>query len=77
MIAYLTTLVVLVEGESAAALSFRNLARVSVLSAEDVGVTDLLAAASVLVSEPALAPLTARAGSGSDREAVAAGKAKG
>jgi large subunit ribosomal protein L4 len=70
------TLVVLLEGESAAALSFRNLARVSVLSAEDVGVTDLLAAASVLVSEPALAPLTARAGSGSDREAVAAGEAK-
>ena len=70
------TLVVLVEGESAAALSFRNLARVSVLSAEDVGVTDLLAAASLLVSEPALSALTARAAR-SDRDAVAAGEAKG
>jgi large subunit ribosomal protein L4 len=57
------TLVVLADGESSAALSFRNLARVTVLTAEDVGVTDLLGAASMLVSEPALAALTARAGS--------------
>jgi large subunit ribosomal protein L4 len=70
------TLVVLAEGESAAALSFRNLARVSVLSAEDVGVTDLLAAASLLVSEPALAGLTARAGRESERGAAAAQEAK-
>src|SRR3984893_16512280 len=57
------TLVVLTESESSAALSFRNLARVAVLSAEDVGVTDLLGAASLVVSEPALAALTARAAS--------------
>jgi large subunit ribosomal protein L4 len=56
------TLVVLAAEESSAALSFRNLARVAVLSAENVGVTDLLGAASLVVSEPALAELTARAG---------------
>jgi large subunit ribosomal protein L4 len=55
------TLVVLSAEESAAALSFRNLARVGVLTAENVGVTDLLGAASLVVSEPALAALTARA----------------
>jgi large subunit ribosomal protein L4 len=56
------TLVVLAPEESAAALSFRNLARVSVLVAESVGVSDLLGAASLALSEPALAALTARAG---------------
>jgi large subunit ribosomal protein L4 len=55
------TLVVLAPEESNAALSFRNLRRVAVLSATDVGVTDLLAAASLLVSEAAIAELTARA----------------
>jgi large subunit ribosomal protein L4 len=64
------TLVVLSETESSAALSFRNLARVAVLTAEDVGVTDLLGAASLVVSEPALAALTARAAG------AAAGEAK-
>jgi large subunit ribosomal protein L4 len=56
------TLVVLSAEESNAALSFRNLARVAVLQSESVGVTDLLGAASLLVSEPALAALTERAG---------------
>jgi large subunit ribosomal protein L4 len=56
------TLVVLAAEESSAALSFRNLARVAVLSSENVGVTDLLGAASLLVSEPALAELSERAG---------------
>ncbi|HEX4186331.1 MAG TPA: 50S ribosomal protein L4 [Solirubrobacteraceae bacterium] len=55
------TLVVLAEAESSAALSFRNLRRVAVLTAEAVGVADLLGAASLVVSEPALAALTARA----------------
>jgi large subunit ribosomal protein L4 len=55
------TLVVLSAEESAAALSFRNLARVAVLTAENVGVTDLLGAASLLISEPALDALSARA----------------
>jgi large subunit ribosomal protein L4 len=55
------TLVVLAAEESSAALSFRNLARVAVLSHENVGVADLLAAASLLVSEAALQALTERA----------------
>jgi large subunit ribosomal protein L4 len=53
-------LVVLDPDESAAALSFRNIARVAVLTAENVGVSDLLGAAALLVSEPALKALTAR-----------------
>jgi large subunit ribosomal protein L4 len=57
-----STLVVLTAEESNAALSFRNLARVAVLSNESVGVTDLVGAASLLVSQPALDALTARAG---------------
>ena len=56
------TLVVLSGEESSAALSFRNIARVAVLTAESVGVTDLLGAASLVLSEPAVASLTARAG---------------
>ncbi len=56
------TLVVLVVEESAAALSFRNLARVAVLQPESVGVADLLGAASLLISEAALKQITARAG---------------
>jgi large subunit ribosomal protein L4 len=56
------TLVVLAAEESNAALSFRNLDRVSVLAHESVGVTDLLGAAVLLLSQPALDALTARAG---------------
>ena len=55
------TLVVLATEESSAALSFRNLARVGVLSADSVGVTDVLGAASLVLSEPALEALTRRA----------------
>ena len=55
------TLVVVAAEESAAALSFRNIARVAVLTPESVGVADLLGAASLLVSEAALAQLSARA----------------
>jgi large subunit ribosomal protein L4 len=55
------TLVVLTPDESDAALSFRNLQRVAVLSAADVGVADLLRVASLLVSQAALDELTARA----------------
>jgi len=65
------TLVALGADESNAALSFRNLARVAVLPAAAVGVTDLLAAASLLVSQDALDELTARAAAGasSDKKA--------
>jgi large subunit ribosomal protein L4 len=55
------SLVVVLESESNAALSFRNIARVAVLTPENVGVADLLGAASLLVSEGALAALTERA----------------
>ena len=44
------TLVVLAAEEVGAALSFRNLARVAVLAHENVGVTDLLGAASLMIS---------------------------
>jgi large subunit ribosomal protein L4 len=61
------TLVVLGAEESAAALSFRNLARVAVLTPEGVGVADLLGAASLLISKAALQEITTRA-SASARE---------
>src|SRR5439155_1298948 len=55
------TLVVLGAEESTAALSFRNLQRVAVLDAASVGVSDLLGAASLVLSRPALEALSARA----------------
>ncbi len=62
------TLVVLAAEDANAALSFRNLAGVAVLTHENVGVADLLGAASLLISQPALDALTARAaGIGQDR----------
>jgi large subunit ribosomal protein L4 len=54
------TLVVLHEAEAAAALSFRNLPRTTVLPVDDAGVADLVGAASLLVSEAALPALVAR-----------------
>jgi large subunit ribosomal protein L4 len=55
------TLVVLGAEEEAAAKSFRNIARVNVLPAENAGVADLVGAASLLASEAALEALAARA----------------
>ena len=54
-------LVVLAEDQAQAALSFRNLDRVSVLPANHVGVADLVGAAAVLASRDALDQLTERA----------------
>ncbi len=65
----LPALVVLAPDESAAALSFRNLARVAVLTHADVGVADLVRAASLLLSHTALDALTARAGASGDAQA--------
>ena len=62
------TLVVLGAGGVDGRLSFRNLARVAVLTAENVGVTDLLGAASILVSEPALPGPLRACGHGSRRQ---------
>ena len=56
-----SVLVVLAEEQARVALSFRNLPRVSVLPATGVGVADLVGASRLLVSEEALAQLTARA----------------
>jgi large subunit ribosomal protein L4 len=56
-----SVLVVLAEEQARVALSFRNLPRVSVLPASGVGVADLVGAARLLVTEDALAQLTARA----------------
>jgi large subunit ribosomal protein L4 len=54
-------LVVLTDDESKAALSFRNLERVSVLPATAVGIADLVGATAVLASRAALDQLTERA----------------
>ena len=64
-----SVLVVLAEEQARVALSFRNLARVSVLPATGVGVADLVGAASVLVTREALDQLTARALGRKDQEA--------
>jgi large subunit ribosomal protein L4 len=55
------TLVVLAAEEASAALSFRNIKRVGVLEVSNVGIADLLGAASLVVSESALASLADRA----------------
>jgi large subunit ribosomal protein L4 len=71
------TLVVLMPDERDAALSFRNLARVAVLTPENVGVADLVGAASLLVSQAALDALSARADASSvSEEAEQAEEAK-
>ena len=57
----LPVLVLLGAEESDAGLSFRNIARALALPAEDAGCADIVAAASLLVSETALEQLTARA----------------
>jgi len=59
-------LVVLTEEQAQVALSFRNLDRVSVLPAQDVGVVDLVGASALLVSQEALDELTARVAGGKD-----------
>jgi large subunit ribosomal protein L4 len=67
----LATVVLLDAEEANAGLSFRNLERVLVMPVEDAGVADVIGAASLLVSEAALAQITARA-TGAVAEEVAA-----
>jgi len=55
------TLIVLVDTQEKASLSFRNLKRVSVLPVSMVGVADLIGAAAVICSQEALDSLTSRA----------------
>ena len=56
-----SVLVALADDELTAAKSFRNLARVNVLHVDDVGVADIVGAATMVVSQAALDSLTARA----------------
>jgi large subunit ribosomal protein L4 len=56
-----SVLVVLGDDQERAALSFRNLARVSVVPASGVGVADVIGAAAIVLSQEALDSLTARA----------------
>ncbi len=64
-------LVVLSESEENAAKSFRNLERVNVLGAANVGVADLVGAAQFVVTESALEAITARAKGAAAKETVA------
>ena len=61
-------LVVLVEGEESCAKSFRNIAGVSVLDADQVGVADVIGASRIVVSEPALERLSVKARSARGEE---------
>ena len=63
------TLVVLVDGEETAALSFRNLPAVRVLRAGDVGVADVVGAGRLVASPGALDELTALAAAPAARAA--------
>jgi large subunit ribosomal protein L4 len=56
-----TVLVVLTDGEETCLKSFRNLADVVVLHADQVGVADIIGAGRLVVSEAALARLTEKA----------------
>jgi large subunit ribosomal protein L4 len=65
-----STLVLLAEEEADAGLSFRNLARVSVMPVAEAGVADVIGAGTLLVSEAAMPALVARAnGSGAEEAA--------
>ena len=66
--AELPALVLLDAGEEAAGKSFRNIERVIAMPVEDVGVADIVGAASLLVSEAALPALVARAAGASGGE---------
>jgi large subunit ribosomal protein L4 len=66
-----SVLLVLGAEEAAVAKSFRNLSRVSVLSAEAVGVADLVSAATFVASQAAIDALTVR-GSKTAREGASA-----
>jgi large subunit ribosomal protein L4 len=54
-----SVLVVLAEGEEACAKSFRNLADASVVRVQHVGIAEIVGAARLVLSEPALERLTA------------------
>ncbi len=64
------TLVLLADAEDFPGRSFRNISRFTVLPVEHAGVADVMGAGSIVLSEPALEHLTARAtGTGQKAEA--------
>jgi large subunit ribosomal protein L4 len=65
------TLVILTDEEEAAGKSFRNLARADAVPVGDVGVADVVGAASLLISEAALPMLVQRAATPAQEEAAA------
>jgi large subunit ribosomal protein L4 len=65
------TLVVLTEAEANAAKSFRNLANVLVLNAENAGVADIVRPGTLVASQAAIDALTARATKDRTKEEVA------
>ena len=56
-----SVLVVLADGEENCAKSFRNLAGVAVLHADDVGIADIVGSGRMVISEAALGRLSAKA----------------
>jgi large subunit ribosomal protein L4 len=66
-----STLVVLTQEEALAAKSFRNLANVLVLDAENTGVADIVRPGTLIASQSAIDSLTARATKKDRKEAVA------
>jgi large subunit ribosomal protein L4 len=60
------TLILLTADEASAGKSFRNLPRVDVMPVDQAGVTDVIGAASLLVSDAALPALVARAAGATD-----------
>jgi large subunit ribosomal protein L4 len=56
-----SVLVVLADGEESCAKSFRNLAGVAVLHADDVGVADIVGSGRIVISEAALGRLNEKA----------------
>src|SRR4051794_29539284 len=67
-----SVLLLLGRDEAAAAKSFRNLARVTVLPAEAAGVADIVSAATLVASQAALDALTARGSAAVKREGASA-----
>ena len=67
-----SVLVALGDDELTAAKSFRNLSRVGVLHVDDVGVADLVGAATLVLSQAALDALTTRA----RKDSVASGRSQ-
>jgi large subunit ribosomal protein L4 len=56
-----SVLVVLADGEESCAKSFRNLAGVTVLHVDDVGIADVVGSGRMVISEAALGRLTEKA----------------